>query len=137
MPPVADAFQRGWHEAETVHLLDDALSKDLARAGELNAAMKKRIAALVAYATDIGVAGILFTCSAFGEAIDAVARQASMPVLKPNEAMLRSAAGGKTVGLLATFQPSIPSLQQEFVAGRSTGSGRHVGVCLIPKRWTP
>jgi aspartate/glutamate racemase len=117
MPPVADAFQRGWQEAETVHLLDDALSRDLARAGELNTAMKKRIAALAAYATDIGVAGILFTCSAFGEAIDAVARQASMPVLKPNEAMFEEALrGGKTVGLLATFQPSIPSLQQEFVA---------------------
>jgi aspartate/glutamate racemase len=117
MPPVTAAFQRGWQEAETVHLLDDALSRDLARAGELNAAMKKRIAALAAYATDIGVAGILFTCSAFGEAIDAVAQQARMPVLKPNEAMFEEALrGGKTVGLLATFQPSIPSLQQEFVA---------------------
>jgi aspartate/glutamate racemase len=102
---------------ETVNLLDDALSGDLVRAGELNAAMRQRIATLAAYATDIGAAGILFTCSAFGEAIDAVARQASMPVLKPNEAMFEEALrGGKTVGLLATFQPSIPSLEQEFVA---------------------
>jgi hypothetical protein len=59
---------------------------------------------------------MLFTCSAFGEAIDAVARQASMPVLKPNEAMFEEALqAGKTVGLLATFQPSIPSLEQKFV----------------------
>jgi Asp/Glu/hydantoin racemase len=38
-----------------------------------------------------------------------------MPVLKPNEAMFAEAlCRGKTVGLLATFQPSIPSLEQEF-----------------------
>ena len=116
MQPVINAFRRGWHEVETVNVLDDALSVDLARVGKLNGAMHKRIAALAAYATDIGVAGILFTCSTFGEAIDAVARQASMPVLKPNEAMFEEALqAGKTVGLLATFQPSIPSLEQEFV----------------------
>jgi aspartate/glutamate racemase len=121
MPPVKDAFQRGWREVETVNLLDDALSVDLARAGSLNQAMKRRIASLAVYATDIGVAGILFTCSAFGEAIDVVAREASMPVLKPNEAMFEEALRiGKTVGLLATFQPSIPSLEQEFMAMAAT-----------------
>jgi aspartate/glutamate racemase len=121
MPPVKDAFQRGWREVETVNLLDDALSVDLARAGSLNQAMKRRIASLAAYATDMGVAGILFTCSAFGEAIDVVAREASMPVLKPNEAMFEEALRtGKTVGLLATFQPSIPSLEQEFMAMAAT-----------------
>jgi aspartate/glutamate racemase len=121
MQPVKDAFQRGWREVETVNLLDDTLSVDLARAGSLNQAMQRRIASLAAYATDMGVAGILFTCSAFGEAIDVVAREASMPVLKPNEAMFEEALRiGKTVGLLATFQPSIPSLEQEFMAMAAT-----------------
>jgi aspartate/glutamate racemase len=121
MQPVRDAFQRGWREVETVNLLDDALSVDLARAGSLNQAMQRRIASLAAYATDLGVVGILFTCSAFGEAIDVVAREARMPVLKPNEAMFEEALSiGKTVGLLATFQPSIPSLEQEFSAMAAT-----------------
>jgi aspartate/glutamate racemase len=121
MPPVMDAFQRGWRDAETVNLLDDALSADLAQAGHLNQPMKHRIATLAAYATDIGVAGILFTCSAFGEAIEDVARHARMPVLKPNEAMFEEALGvGHTIGLLATFQPSIPSLEQEFMAMAAT-----------------
>jgi aspartate/glutamate racemase len=121
MQPVRDAFHRGWREIETVNLLDDALSVDLARAGNLNQAMRRRIASLAAYAMNMGVAGILFTCSAFGEAIDVVAREASMPVLKPNEAMFEEALGlGKTVGLLATFQPSIPSLEQEFSAIAAT-----------------
>ena len=117
MPPVIDAFRRGWPEVDTMNLLEDALSVDLARRGTLDAHLMRRIAALAGYATDLGVDGILYTCSAFGAAIEAVARTAAMPVLKPNEAMFEAALDtDSTVGLLATFQPSIPSMEQEFVA---------------------
>ena len=134
MPPVREAFQRGWREAETVNLLDDALSLDLERAGQLNAAMKQRIATLATYATSMGVAGILFTCSAFGEAIDTVAGSARIPVLKPNEAMFEEAIRlGMTVGLLATFQPSIPSLEQEFMAMAAV-LGKDV---ILEAMWVP
>jgi len=117
MQPVMEAFRHGWTDVDTFNVLDDALGVDLARAGTLNEALQQRIATLAAYATGIGVDGILYTCSAFGEAIEAVARTARMPVLKPNEAMFEAALQrGTRIGLLATFQPSIPSLQQEFVA---------------------
>jgi Asp/Glu/hydantoin racemase len=123
MQPVVEAFRHGWSDADTFSLLDDALSTDLARAGTLNMALKRRIAALAEYAMGIGVDAILYTCSAFGEAIDAVARTTSMPVLKPNEAMFEAALRlGTHIGLLATFQPSIPSLEQEFVAMAKTQS---------------
>src|SRR5262245_1161842 len=116
MQPVVEAYRQGWPDVDTFNVLDDALSTDLARAGTLNEALQQRIAALAAYATGIGVDGILYTCSAFGEAIEAVARTARMPVLKPNEAMFEAALQrGTRIGLLATFQPSIPSLEQEFV----------------------
>jgi len=116
MQPVVEAFRRSWPEADTFSVLDDALSIDLARSGTLNEALKQRIASLAAYATGIGVDAILYTCSAFGEAIEAVARSTPMPVLKPNEAMFEDALQrGTRLGLLATFQPSIPSLEQEFV----------------------
>lgn len=134
MPPVKEAFQRRWHDAETVNLLDDALSVDLARAGGLNAAMHQRIAALASYAATMSVAGILFTCSAFGDAIDAVARQTRIPVLKPNEAMFEEAlAQGTRIGLLATFQPSVPSLQQEFAAmAAAQGKTVHLESVWVP-----
>ena len=116
MQPVVEAFRCHWPDVDTFSVLDDALSIDLARSGTLNEALKQRIASLAAYATGIGVDGILYTCSAFGEAIEAVARIAQMPVLKPNEAMFEEALQrGTRIGLLATFEPSIPSLEQEFV----------------------
>jgi hypothetical protein len=115
MQPVQDAFARGWPEAETVNLLEDSLSLDLEVAGELTQSMKNRIAALARYGMDIGARGILFTCSAFGEAIDAVAATADIPVLKPNEAMFEEALeAGDRIGLLATFQPSVASMEKEF-----------------------
>jgi hypothetical protein len=116
MQPVVEAFRHGWSDAETFSVLDDALSTDLARAGTLNTALKRRIAALAEYAMGIGIDAILYTCSAFGEAIDAVARTTPMPVLKPNEAMFEAALRRCThIGLLATFEPSIPSLEQELI----------------------
>lgn len=115
MQPVGEAFQRGWPDADTVNLLDDALSRDLARIGRLDQTMRQRIAALADYAMGIGVDGILYTCSAFGDAIAAVQRRAPCPVLKPNQAMFEDAMRHATrAGLIATFAPSLPSMAQEF-----------------------
>ena len=138
VPPVVEAFRRGWTDVDTFNVLDEALSVDLARAGTLNAALQQRIASLAAYATGIGVDAILYTCSAFGEAIEAVARTARMPVLKPNEAMFEEALQrGSRIGLLATFQPSIPSLQQEFAAmARSQAKDVTLESVCVPEAMT-
>ena len=64
-----------------------------------------------------GADAILFTCSAFGSAIEAAKKAVRVPVLKPNEAMLDEAlAVGTDVALLVTFEPSIPSLKKELEA---------------------
>ena len=62
---------------------------------------------------------ILFTCSAFGPCIEAVARaHAPMPVLKPNEAMIEEAVTrGRKIGLLSSFPPTLASMPREFPAG--------------------
>jgi Asp/Glu/hydantoin racemase len=113
--PVAEAFARLWPEAMLANLLDDSLSADLAAAGELTPAMTGRFLTLARYAADGGARGILFTCSAFGPAIERVAQSVAVPVLKPNEAMFAEAiAIGGTVGMLATFEPSIASMGVEF-----------------------
>ena len=115
MGPVADAFRELWPEADCVNVLDDALPRDLEASGELSGQIMARFATLGDYAASIGADGLLFTCSAFGPAIDQVARTQVFPVLKPNEAMFEAALGcGGRIGMLATFAPSVPSMESEF-----------------------
>lgn len=118
-PPVEAAFARLWPEAVLMNLLDDSLSADLAREGALTPRMTERFLALARYAAGTGADGILFTCSAFGPCIEAVAAElAPMPVLKPNEAMIEEAAAlGGTIGLLATFGPTLDTMPPEFRDG--------------------
>ena len=114
--PIEASFARHWPEARLMNLLDDSLSADLAREGKLTEHMTERFLVMGRYATSTGADGILFTCSAFGPCIEAVARaQAPMPVLKPNEAMIEQAvARGKRIGLLSTFPPTLVSMPPEF-----------------------
>jgi Asp/Glu/hydantoin racemase len=115
MAPVHEAFRQLWPEAEPVDILDTSLSRDRERDGKLTRAMVDRFLLLAKYAEEHGAAGILFTCSAFGEAIEAAADQARVPVLKPNEAMFEAAlATGKRLGMLATFEPSVAGMEAEF-----------------------
>nr|WP_283811921.1 aspartate/glutamate racemase family protein [Bradyrhizobium nanningense] len=116
--PIEAAFAAAWPAARLMNLLDDSLSADLARDGKLNDAMTERFLALGDYAAATGANGVLFTCSAFGPCIEAVARaQAPMPVLKPNEAMIeRAVTMGRRIGLLSTFPPTLASMPPEFPA---------------------
>jgi len=123
--PIEASFARLWPEARLMNLLDDSLSADLARDGKLTERMTERFLAMGRYAASTGADGILFTCSAFGPCIEAVARaHAPMPVLKPNEAMIEQAAArGQRIGLLSTFPPTLVSMPPEFPAQ----------VALVPK----
>jgi len=115
--PIVAAFSRLWPEARTTSLLDDSLSADLAAEGRLTERMIGRFLTLARYVHGCGADAILFTCSAFGPAIEATAAAMPIPVLKPNEAMLDEAlAAGTRIGLLATFEPSIPALKAELDA---------------------
>jgi Asp/Glu/hydantoin racemase len=136
--PVADAFATSWPEAETVNILEDSLSIDRASAGHLDRAMMDRFRVLGDYALSIGADGILFTCSAFGPAIEAVARDTPIPVLKPNEAMFDDALDlGSKIGMLVTFQGSVASMRAEF---EEMAAARNVDAsfepCLVEEAMT-
>jgi hypothetical protein len=114
--PVQQAFRCLWPDAYCSNLLEDSLAPDLERDGELTPEMTARIGALADYAFSTGANGILFTCSAFGPAIERVAARLPIPVLKPNEAMFEAALeAGQNIGMLATFAPAVAGMEQEFV----------------------
>lgn len=117
--PIEASFAKLWPEARLMNLLDDSLSADLACDGALTEAMTERFLQLGRYAAGTGSDAILFTCSAFGPCIEAVARaHAPMPVLKPNEAMIEEAVTrGRKIGLLSSFPPTLASMPREFPAG--------------------
>jgi hypothetical protein len=121
MEPIQAAFQRHWPQVRPINLLDDSLSYDRAQAGGLTSQMVERFVALARYVQGAGAGGILFTCSAFGPAIEAAGRATGLPTLKPNEAMFEQAlalapehGGALQLGLVATFQASLPSLGEEL-----------------------
>lgn len=119
--PIHAAFQANWRGAEVHDLLDSSLSADLAaEQGVLKDTMVRRFETLAEYAAKVGPAGrradgILFTCSAFGPAIDAARKDMAIPVLKPNEAAFAEAIrrGGRAV-LLVTFAPALNAMLAEF-----------------------
>jgi Asp/Glu/hydantoin racemase len=120
MAPINAEFERSWPQCERMNLLDDSLSRDLARSpGGLDAHMTARFVALAAYAIETGAQAILYTCSAFGPCIDEVVRHwPALPVLKPNEAMIAEAvARGRRIGLVASFAPTLATMPAEFAAG--------------------
>jgi aspartate/glutamate racemase len=113
--PIKEAFAADWPDAEPVNILDDSLSLDRAAAGSISDELNDRIVDLARYARRIGADGILFTCSAFGSAIERAAGLLDIPVLKPNEAMFEAAItrGGRTA-MIATFAPAQATMEAEF-----------------------
>ncbi|MCG2594210.1 aspartate/glutamate racemase family protein [Ramlibacter sp. XY19] len=138
VPPILAAFDRHWPQAQRMNLLDDSLSVDRAAAGELTPAMVQRFVDLARYAQGTGCRGILFSCSAFGPAIEAAGRATGLPTLKPNEAMFDQALAVKPdpvrLGLVATFQASLGSMGEELQAlARARGRSVDLRTVFVPE----
>lgn len=134
MEPARAAFAELWPAARITNLLDDSLSADLAAAGRLDERMIDRFRELAGYVTEDGAEAILFTCSAFGPAIEAVRREQCVPVLKPNEAAFEAALDrGSRIAIVVTFGPSAPALQTELeTAARARGARLELTVSIVP-----
>lgn len=119
--PVNAAFKQLWPQVKCMNVLDDGLTSDLVSAGSLTDAMVARMVNLAKYSQSAGAHGILYTCSAFGAAIDEAKKTVALPILKPNEAMFDEAldmceklGGHRRIGLLTTFMPASITMRDEL-----------------------
>ncbi len=118
--PAHAAFRAHWPEAELFDVMDAGLAPDLAAAGAITPDIARRIEGLAHQALATTgpagtTAGILYTCSAFGPAIDAVKQLVPVPVLRPNECAFEAALDhGGPIGLVVSFGPSAAALAAEL-----------------------
>ena len=115
MPAAHASFAALWPEAPILDLMEGSLAHDVGQDGGLTPAMFRRFELLGDYCVAAGATAILFTCSAFGEAIERVKRQHAIPVLTPNEALFDEILLRRDrVALLSTFEPTVTALRQEL-----------------------
>ena len=115
MPAAHASFAALWPEAPILDLMEGSLAHDVGQDGGLTPAMFRRFELLGNYCVAAGATAILFTCSAFGEAIERVKREHAIPVLTPNEALFDEILLRRDrVALLSTFEPTVTALRQEL-----------------------
>ncbi len=133
MAPVHAALAALWPEASRSNIVDDGLPRLLQQQGGITPLIRDRFVALARLAAS-QADGVLFTCSAFAEAIDHAAGRVEVPVLKPEAPMLeQAAASGGRVGMIATYGPSIASMEAVFGRfAQQLGTSATIESLLVP-----
>ncbi|MBT4906745.1 MAG: arylsulfatase [Rhodospirillaceae bacterium] len=115
MNAAVTAFERDWPEARISNLLEDGLFEWVRETGGVVPEMYDAFHRLSEYAVGRSADGILYSCSAFRECIDACIEAFEIPMLKPNDAMIEAALKtGDHIAVLATVGPTITSISAEI-----------------------
>ena len=130
MDAAVRAFTADWPEARVSNLLDDSLFAWVREAGGVVPEMYDVFRKLTRHMVGRGADGILFTCSAFRQVIDACIKEFELPILKPNDAMIEKALdAGRRIAVMATVGPTIPSISVEI---EDMAAARGQKVELVP-----
>lgn len=132
--PSKTSFSKLWPDARITNILEESLASDLNDAGGMTDQMKSRFQTIGQYCADAGATAILFTCSAFGSAIEEVKTKHAFPILTPNEALFEEVLelGGK-IALLTTFEPSVAALRSELAEmSKSRNKSVEVDSVMVP-----
>ena len=137
IPPIELAFYEIWPEAEYWNLLDEGLNQILEGAGELTEEIHERFVRLATYAADTRIDGVLFTCTAFGAAMEECQKRFVFPTLKPNEAMFEiGIESGPHIGLLATHPVTLSMLEAQLeLLAQNRGLDITIETQLAPGDW--
>ncbi len=115
MAAAVRAFAEDWPEAQISNILEDGLFQWVRETGGVVPEMYDAFQTLTGYAVGRGADGILYTCSAFGECIDACIAEFGIPMLKPNDAMIEKTLDlGSRIAVVATVAATIPTIAVEI-----------------------
>lgn len=114
-------------DTKLFNIVDDSLVKNIiSRGGKADAAIYKRVADYVKSAEDTGADYILVTCSSIGDAVDAAAENATVPVLRVDQPMADLAVKtGKRIGVIATLQTTLQPTA-DLVERRAKSAGKQI-----------
>ncbi len=91
-----------------IHISDDSLIKDVIECGEVTPGIAQRVANLVQQAEAARATHIMFTCSSIGEAVEAAAKAAPVPVMRVDQAMASKAVqSAQRIGVIATLPTTL------------------------------
>lgn len=112
--PAVTALAADFPAAEPWNLMDDKLLGDADAAGGLTTELRQRMRRLIEHAVGGGCDGVLLTCSLYGPV--ALATQAAVPVLAPDQAAFDTLAGGgyKSIMVVASFETALLDAQRRL-----------------------
>jgi phosphohistidine swiveling domain-containing protein len=120
--PAVTGLRQHFPDARTWNILDDLLLDEAERTG-LTRALSERMARLIDHALQEGAAGVLLTCSMYGEVAQRFRGQ-PVPVLASDEAAFSAAIGAeyRRVLVVASFDAALADSRTRFAeACRSAG----------------
>jgi Asp/Glu/hydantoin racemase len=126
--PLKPLFAELLPAVRLVTVVDDSLLADVRTAGQLTAAVTRRLTGYGILAAASGADAILNCCSSVGEAADLLARMVEIPVVKIDDRMARTAVEtGSRIGVLATV-PTTLDPTERLLRRKAAEAGSEVEV---------
>ncbi|MDR1659227.1 MAG: aspartate/glutamate racemase family protein [Desulfovibrio sp.] len=118
-------------ELECIHIVDEGILCETAKAGGLTPCIVRRIAVQALLASDLRPDMILFTCSATSPAVDFVRGMVSMPVMKIDDPLADAALReGNSIAFIGTTKGSLgPGV--DLIRTRAISAGKNASVTPV------
>ncbi|SMC34188.1 aspartate/glutamate racemase family protein [Papillibacter cinnamivorans] len=122
LAPVEETAAALFPDVELFHLMDEGMSYLAKKEGGISGANLRRMASLVGKAEELGVDGILLSCTIFSPHIDLISAMADVPVVAADVAMFETAARAyHRLGVVVTFGPTVKSVSAVLDRCRNNG----------------
>jgi Asp/Glu/hydantoin racemase len=106
--PTKELFAKHLPDVRLINVVDDSLIQDVIGAGEVPAAVEKRLVQYYHSALDAGADVIFNTCSSVGDIALKARESLELPLVKIDDAMARQAVlDASSIGVLATLSTTL------------------------------